>query len=81
MSRTTVLKRSVIVGSKKTSISLEDEFWQELQAIASEYSLHMSRLLDHIAKQNPHSPNLSSSIRLFVLAEVKARAGRLSEGD
>ena len=81
MPRTTVLKRSVIVGSKKTSISLENEFWQELRAIASEHSVHMSRLLDHIAKQNPNSPNLSSSIRLFVLAKVKAKAGRLNDGD
>lgn len=31
---TTIVKRSVVVAGHKTSISLENEFWQGLRAIA-----------------------------------------------
>jgi len=29
-----VIKRSVIIDGRKTSVSLEDEFWKSLRAIA-----------------------------------------------
>jgi predicted DNA-binding ribbon-helix-helix protein len=61
-----VRKRSVRVGKHKTSLSVEDEFWQGLKEIAQERSLSLSNLVDDINKQRTHA-NLSSAIRLFVL--------------
>ena len=66
-----VKKRSVMVGPRKTSISLENEFWDALNEIASARNTTMSRLLESIAAERPHqkhvSANLSSAVRIFVL--------------
>ncbi len=66
-----VKKRSVMVGPHKTSISLENEFWDALNEIASARNTTMSRLLESIAAERPHqkhvSANLSSAVRIFVL--------------
>lgn len=60
-----VVKRSLVVGGHKTSVSLEDVFWNELRAISYERHVHLSQLVDEIDSERPHS-NLSSAIRLFV---------------
>ena len=66
-----VKKRSVVVGHRKTSISLENEFWDALNAIARARNTSMSRLLESIAaqraRQSQVSANLSSAVRIFVL--------------
>ena len=60
-----VIKRSIMVGGHKTSISLEDVFWNELRAIAYERNVHLSQLVGEIDSGRRHV-NLSSTIRLFV---------------
>lgn len=60
-----VLKRSIVVGRHKTSVSLEDVFWNELRAIAQSSGLHLSQLVARIDAERQHG-NLSSAIRLFV---------------
>jgi len=61
-----VLKRSVVIGGHKTSVSLEDKFWGSLKAIAGERNLTLSELVATIDGERQHG-NLSSAIRLFVL--------------
>lgn len=60
-----VVKRSLVVGGHKTSVSLEDAFWIELRAIAQNLGVHLSQLVGSIDLERQHS-NLSSAIRLFV---------------
>ena len=61
-----VRKRNVRIGSGlATSVSLEDAFWEGLQAIARERQSPLSDLLASIHKQRP--ANLSSALRLYVL--------------
>lgn len=60
-----VIKRSLVVGGHKTSVSLEDAFWIELRAIAQKLGVHLSQLVGSIDLERQHS-NLSSAIRLFV---------------
>ena len=60
-----VVKRSLVVGGHKTSVSLEDAFWVELRAIAQKLGVHLSQLVGSIDLERQHS-NLSSAIRLFV---------------
>jgi predicted DNA-binding ribbon-helix-helix protein len=60
-----VVKRSLVVGGHKTSVSLEDAFWIELRAIAQKLGVHLSQLVGSIDLERQHS-NLSSAIRLFV---------------
>src|ERR1043166_2368908 len=71
--RSTVPKRSVIVGKRKTSVSLEDAFWTGLKEIAASRQITCSDLLTEI-DEHRQSSNLSSTIRLFVLHFYLERA-------
>ena len=68
-----VVKRSVVVGGHKTSVSLEDAFWTSLKDIAMRRGLPLSTQIDAIDRTRKTS-NLSSAIRLFVLDHFRARA-------
>ena len=70
--RSTVEKRSVVVSGHKTSISLEEAFWEQLKAIARGRECTLSKLIAEIDDSRLHS-NLSSEIRVFVLEHVQAR--------
>ena len=61
-----VIKRSIIFNGRKTSVSLEDDFWNALRDIAHGRGETLSRLIASI-NANRQSANLSSVIRLFVL--------------
>lgn len=61
-----VVKRSIVIAGHKTSVSLEDAFWQGLKEIADERSMTLSDLVSSIDTDRRHG-NLSSAIRLFVL--------------
>jgi len=61
-----VVKRSIVINSHKTSISLEDEFWAALKVIAAEQQLTLSELVGSIDERRLNG-NLSSAVRLFVL--------------
>ena len=67
-----VLKRSVTIGGHRTSISLETAFTEELERIASERGISVSALIAAIDAARDPDTNLSSAIRLFVLADLKA---------
>ncbi len=61
-----VWKRSVVIAGRKTSVSLEDEFWNSLNEIAAERGMTLGELVGTIDGNHQHA-NLSSAIRLFVL--------------
>ena len=64
--KSTIVKRSVVIGGHKTSVSLEDAFWKALKAIAGERNMKLGDLISSIDSDRQHG-NLSSAIRLFVL--------------
>jgi predicted DNA-binding ribbon-helix-helix protein len=64
--KSSVIKRSIIIGGHKTSVSLEDAFWEGLRDIAKNRGETLSCLAGSIAA-NRQQANLSSAIRLFVL--------------
>ena len=72
-----VIKRSVTVRGHKTSVTLENEFWQGLREIASLHHKSLSLLLDEIDSSRDNT-NLSSHIRLFVLGYYTAQQARLT---
>jgi predicted DNA-binding ribbon-helix-helix protein len=61
-----VVKRSIVIAGHKTSVSLEDAFWQALKEIAGGRHMTLSDLVAVIDSERQHG-NLSSAIRLFVL--------------
>jgi predicted DNA-binding ribbon-helix-helix protein len=68
-----VVKRSVVVGGHKTSVSLEDAFWTSLKDIAMRRGMTLSTQIASIDTSRRTS-NLSSAIRLFVLEHFRTRA-------
>jgi predicted DNA-binding ribbon-helix-helix protein len=60
-------KRSVTVCKKRTSISLEDSFWQSLHAIVRMENTTVSEFVGHIAVEGCGSKNLSSCLRSAIL--------------
>jgi predicted DNA-binding ribbon-helix-helix protein len=60
-----IVKRSIVVAGHKTSVSLEDTFWEALREIARKRRKTLSDLVSSIDMGRDHY-NLSSAIRLFV---------------
>jgi len=68
-----VVKRSIVIAGHKTSVSLEDAFWQGLKDIASTRDMTLSELVATIDTDRRHG-NLSSGIRLFVLDHYRSQS-------
>jgi predicted DNA-binding ribbon-helix-helix protein len=68
-----VVKRSIVIDGHKTSVSLEDPFWQGLKDIATSRRMNLKDLV-HSIDTNREQGNLSSAIRLFVLNHYQAQA-------
>ena len=69
--KTTMFKRSVMLHGRKTSVSLEAEFWHCLKQIAARERLSVSALISRI--DGDRQGNLSSAVRLFVLQDLQLR--------
>src|SRR5262245_48358152 len=61
-----VVKRSIMVAGHKTSVSLEDAFWEGLKEIARGRNTTLSEMVAAVDSERQQG-NLSSAIRLFVL--------------
>jgi predicted DNA-binding ribbon-helix-helix protein len=71
MIKSPVVKRSIVIAGHKTSVSLEDAFWDALKEIATTRDVTLSEVVANIdALRN--QGNLSSAIRLFVLDHYRA---------
>jgi len=65
-----VVKRSIVIAGHKTSVSLEDAFWDTLKDIATLKDKTLSDLVADIDSTRLQG-NLSSAIRLYVLENVR----------
>jgi predicted DNA-binding ribbon-helix-helix protein len=73
MRNVSVPKRSVMIAGHKTSLSLENGFWECLKEIAAVRGTPVGKLVAEI-DQSRTQANLSSAIRLFVLNHVRMQA-------
>jgi predicted DNA-binding ribbon-helix-helix protein len=71
--KTAVIKRSININGCKTSISLENEFWEALREMAGRENIALSTLVEQI-NQHRNNINLSSAIRVFVFNHFRAAA-------
>ena len=64
-------KISVVISNRhETSISLEEEFLEELKEIAKQKNLSINQLITEIDQQRSIE-NLSSAIRVYILKQIK----------
>lgn len=66
-----IRKHSATLHGHRTSFSLEDEFWTELRAIAEARTMPLAALISEIDDNRGPDSNLSSALRLYVLAWLK----------
>src|SRR5215470_6570320 len=78
VAHSSVVKRSIIRDGHKSSVSLEDQFWDGLREIAERERVTVSALVGTI-DHGPNRRNLSSAIRVFVLDHFRRNGdGKLS---
>jgi predicted DNA-binding ribbon-helix-helix protein len=71
-----VRKRSVSIRGHRTSFSLEEDFFRELERIAAGRGMALAALVAEIDAGREDAVNLSSALRLHVLATLRHEAGR-----
>jgi predicted DNA-binding ribbon-helix-helix protein len=65
-----LIRGSVFVQGRRTSISLEPVMWEALREIAAEQGKIVNQLVTEISRQNP--VNLSGSIRVYIVEYYRA---------
>jgi predicted DNA-binding ribbon-helix-helix protein len=74
-------KRSVSIAGHQTSISIEEPFWQALRMIAATRGQSLAGLIATIDGERKAETNLSSAIRLAVLAWYQAKLERAGDAE
>ncbi|HET7806792.1 MAG TPA: ribbon-helix-helix domain-containing protein [Pseudolabrys sp.] len=78
--KSSVVKRSIVIDGHKTSVSLEDAFWDELRNIAHARQMTLSELVAKIDGTRTEA-NLSSAIRQAVLEHFRNKKTPVDEAD
>ena len=66
-------KRSLTLARHRTSVSIEDAFWDGFQEIAQREGLSLNALAARIDRQRGLEVGLATAIRLFVLHDLQTR--------
>lgn len=67
------VKRSLTLSGHRTSVSLEEDFWQAFRAMARERGIALNRLAAEIDAARDPGTGLASAIRVAVLRHVTGR--------
>jgi predicted DNA-binding ribbon-helix-helix protein len=67
------VKRSITIAGHRTSVSIEDDFWEALGEIAAARGISTAALIAEV-DQRRGAANLSSAIRSHVLGWYRERA-------
>ena len=73
------VKRSLTLRGHRTSVSLEEEFWQEFRAIAAEKTMSINELAAVIDADRGVESGLASAMRVYILQQIKARQRPVSD--
>ena len=65
------VKRSLTLRQHRTSVSLEEEFWQAFRDIANEQGRAINDLAAEIDASRDMETGLATAIRLYVLAHYR----------
>ena len=68
--KSAIVKRSIVIGGHKTSISLEEIFWDDLKRLAELEKTSLSGFVGKIDAERRHA-NLSSVIRVYLYTELR----------
>ncbi len=66
-----IIKKSVNISGHRTSISIEEQFWEVLKEISLYKKKSINSIILEVDRKRNINTNLSSAIRLFVLNYLK----------
>ncbi|MEM8978205.1 MAG: ribbon-helix-helix domain-containing protein [Pseudomonadota bacterium] len=75
------VKRSLTLKGHRTSVTLEDEFWQAFKDLARKNGKAINALAAEIDAERGLDAGLASAIRVFVLRDLQARAKKQDSGN
>ena len=78
MTRSSVIKRSIVVHGRKTSVSVENSFWHALKEVAQLNRKTLADFVSAIERDRPEGSNLSSAIRVHVLSHYRTMVEKLT---
>ena len=64
-----VRKRSVVIAGHRTSVSMEQAFWDSLKQIAASDGRSLGALIEEVDRDR--AGNLSSALRVYVLRRLR----------
>lgn len=67
-----IRKHSTTLRGHRTSLSLEDVFWEELKAIAASRKMALAALIAEIDSARDPAGNLSSALRIYIFNWLKS---------
>jgi predicted DNA-binding ribbon-helix-helix protein len=67
------VKRSLTLRGHRTSVSLEDEFWQAFRGIAAARGTTVNALATEVDEARGAEAGLASAIRVFVLRQYRGQ--------
>jgi predicted DNA-binding ribbon-helix-helix protein len=68
-----MIKRSVVVQGHATSVRLEPQFWEVIDAFCASQNMSLSQLIISLEKQQQTRKNLASQLRVFCLESVMGK--------
>ena len=66
-----LVKRSFTLAGHRTSVALEPEFWQVLEAIAAERRSSVAALVAEVDASRPPEHPLASALRVHALLQAR----------
>jgi predicted DNA-binding ribbon-helix-helix protein len=63
----TLIKRTISLAGRRTSVALEEEFWAALMHIAASHQETLSTLVAEADARRPEGRPLASALRVFAL--------------
>jgi predicted DNA-binding ribbon-helix-helix protein len=74
-----IVKHSIVIKGRRTTIGIEEEFWAALKEIAQERGVTLTRLVSTIDAER-NNANLASALRLFALDHYRTLAKQVMQG-
>jgi predicted DNA-binding ribbon-helix-helix protein len=70
-----VTKRSITIAGHRSSVSLEQPFWEALSEIALAAGKSVAAIVAEVDRLRVPPLSLSAALRLYVLEEYRGKAG------
>ena len=70
---TSQIKRSVTISGHRTSITLEQPFWDVLKELACMDKISVTELIRRVDAERDSGGSLTSALRVYILERVQTR--------